>query len=74
MSIYDNSVTQKNEKDPQEVPGLSLVIKRKITLVRHGVTEWNKMFRYQGITDVPFLPRAKNRLKKAALRFSSVNL
>lgn len=70
MSIYDNSVTQKNKKDPQEVPGLSLVIKRKITLVRHGVTEWNKMFRYQGITDVPLSPEGEEQAKKAALRLS----
>lgn len=70
MSIYDNSVTQKNKKYPQEVPGLSLVIKRKITLVRHGVTEWNKMFRYQGITDVPLSPEGEEQAKKAALRLS----
>ncbi len=57
-----------NKKDPQEVPGLSLVIKRKITLVRHGVTEWNKMFRYQGITDVPLCPEGEEQAQKAALR------
>ena len=70
MSIYDNSVTQKNEKDPLETPGLSLVIKRKITLVRHGLTEWNKMFRYQGITDVPLSPEGEEQARRAALRLS----
>ena len=70
MSINYNSLTEKNKKDPQETPGLSLVIKRKITLVRHGITEWNKKFRYQGITDVPLAAEGEEQAKRAAMRLS----
>lgn len=70
MSINHSPVSTKSTKEPQETPGLSLVIKRKITLVRHGITEWNKKFRYQGITDVPLSPEGEEQAKKAALRLS----
>jgi len=70
VSINYNSLTEKNKKDPQETPGLSLVIKRKITLVRHGITEWNKKFRYQGITDVPLAAEGEEQAKRAAMRLS----
>lgn len=70
MSVNYSSVSRKSTKEPPETPGLSLVIKRKITLVRHGVTEWNKMFRYQGITDVPLSVEGEDQAKKAALRLS----
>lgn len=70
MSIYDNSVTQKNKKYPQETPGLSLEIKRKITLVRHGITEWNKSFRYQGVTDIPLSAEGEEQARRAAMRLT----
>mgnify|MGYP001767304141 FL=1 len=63
-------MSSERNKEPQETPGLSLVIKRKITLVRHGITEWNKKFRYQGITDVPLSPEGEEQAKKAALRLT----
>lgn len=69
--LKNHSSTLDNKKiSAPEAPGLSLVIRRKITLVRHGLTEWNKMFRYQGITDVPLLPEGEEQAKRAALRLS----
>ena len=68
--LKSHSLSSERNKEPQETPGLSLVIKRKITLVRHGITEWNKKFRYQGITDVPLSPEGEEQAKKAALRLS----
>ena len=71
MIVLKSHSSASNDKDAAlETPGLSLVIKRKITLVRHGITEWNKMFRYQGITDVPLAPEGEEQAKKAALRLS----
>ena len=58
------------ENDDRDAPGLSLQIKRKITLVRHGITDWNKSFRYQGVTDVPLSTEGEEQAKKAAIRLS----
>ena len=68
--LKSHSSAPNNKEGALETPGLSLVIKRKITFVRHGITEWNKMFRYQGITDVPLSPEGEEQAKKAALRLS----
>lgn len=68
--LKSHSSASNNKEGAQETPGLSLVIKRKITLVRHGLTEWNKMFRYQGITDVPLSPEGEEQARRAALRLS----
>ena len=68
--LKSHSSASNNKEGVLETPGLSLVIKRKITFVRHGITEWNKMFRYQGITDVPLSPEGEEQAKKAALRLS----
>jgi len=56
--------------EDRDAPGLSLQIKHKITLVRHGITDWNKKFRYQGVTDVPLSTEGEEQAKKAALRLS----
>lgn len=67
MSKNEN-LKQNDNGDMRETPGLSLSIKKKITLIRHGVTEWNKKFRYQGITDVPLAKEGIVQAEKTALR------
>ena len=57
-------------RDIGDAPGLSLQIKRKVTLVRHGITDWNKSFRYQGVSDVPLSTEGEEQAKKTALRLS----
>lgn len=70
MSNTDKTDLKKMSKG-QDAPGLSLQIRRKITLVRHGITDWNKKFRYQGISDIPLSAEGEEQAKKAALRLSS---
>lgn len=53
-----------------ESPGLSVSASRRIYFIRHGVTEWNKLYKYQGRTDIPFLKSGKEQAYRAALRLS----
>ncbi len=51
-------------------PGLALPGGRRIYFVRHGVTEWNKLYRYQGATDIPLCEEGMLQAKRAAVRMS----
>jgi broad specificity phosphatase PhoE len=42
-----------------------------VSLVRHGVTEWNKVHRYQGQTDVPLSDDGRAQAEQLAARFGS---
>lgn len=55
-----------------EAPGLALPAAKRIYLVRHGVTEWNKLFRYQGATDVPLSAEGEAQAERAGLRLSQL--
>ena len=48
--------------------------KRKILLVRHGETEWNSAFRFQGRTDVPLSERGLAQAGLLAQRLARVPL
>ena len=45
-----------------------------VSLVRHGVTEWNKVHRYQGQTDVPLSDDGRSQAKRLAERFQSMEI
>ncbi len=63
----------KNNTD--EAPGLSAPEGgRKIYFVRHGKTEWNNQFRYQGVTDVPLCDEGRAQARCAALRLSKLKI
>lgn len=53
-----------------EAPGLASSSGRRVVFVRHGKTEWNKLFRYQGATDVPLCPEGEEQARRAALRLA----
>lgn len=57
-----------------EAPGLGLPTARRIFLVRHGVTEWNKLFRYQGATDVPLSQEGEEQAERVGLRLSQFSV
>ncbi|MDR1514947.1 MAG: histidine phosphatase family protein [Synergistaceae bacterium] len=44
----------------------------RIFLIRHGETDWNKVFRYQGISDVPLNGEGLEQARKLAVRLSRV--
>jgi alpha-ribazole phosphatase/probable phosphoglycerate mutase len=44
----------------------------RVFLVRHGETDWNKDFKYQGSTDVPLNKEGLKQAEKLAVRLSSV--
>jgi len=48
--------------------------KRRILLVRHGETEWNSAFRFQGRTDVPLSERGLSQAGLLAQRLAGVPL
>lgn len=63
----------KNNNDAgqfDDTPGLAPPAARRIYLVRHGVTEWNKLFRYQGATDIPLSSEGEEQAERAGLRLS----
>lgn len=63
------------KKDIDEAPGLSAPDGgRKIYFVRHGKTEWNNQFRYQGATNVPLCAEGMEQAKRAGLRLSKLDV
>jgi len=48
--------------------------KRRLILARHGETEWNSAFRFQGRTDVPLGGRGLAQAELLALRLAKVPL
>lgn len=59
---------------PYDTPGLMTPAARRIYLVRHGVTEWNKLFRYQGSTDIPLSPEGEEQAERVGLRLSRISV
>lgn len=57
---------------PDEAPGLVQQAVRRIYLVRHGVTEWNKQFRYQGAADIPLSAEGEAQAERVGLRLSQL--
>ncbi len=47
---------------------------RRIFLLRHGKTEWNGQFRYQGKSDVPLNEEGRLQAQRAALRLTSLDI
>jgi len=45
-----------------------------VSLVRHGVTEWNKVHRYQGQTDVPLSDDGREQARRLGERFRSSSI
>ena len=66
--------TAKTNFETQEMPGLSAPGSRKVLLVRHGKTEWNKLFRYQGVTNIPLCPEGEEQAVRVALRLSTLSV
>lgn len=56
--------------DDFETPGLSGTRGRRIYFVRHGMTDWNKQFRYQGSTDIPLCEEGERQAQRAARRLA----
>lgn len=55
-------------KGEVETPGLSDGASRRMYFIRHGVTEWNKLYKYQGKTDIPLSQDGEEQAHRAALR------
>lgn len=69
----NNKANETSEMD--EAPGLSAPINgKKIYLVRHGKTEWNKTLRYQGITNIPLSEEGLEQARKVGLRFANAKV
>lgn len=47
---------------------------KKIFFIRHGRTEWNDQFRYQGATDIVLSDTGKEQARKAGLRFENIGI
>ena len=62
-----------NNHGAAEVPGLSAANGKRIYFVRHGMTEWNKLMRYQGSTDIPLSDRGRDQARRAGLRLRSLS-
>ena len=64
-----------DKKEMDDAPGLSAPnCGRKLYLVRHGKTEWNNQFRYQGATDVPLCAEGIEQACRVALRLARVKI
>lgn len=59
---------------PEDSPGLALHAVRRIYLVRHGVTEWNAQFRYQGSTDIPLSEEGCEQADRVGMRLSRLKV
>lgn len=64
-------IITKFKSEEQETPGLSASSGRRITLVRHGITEWNQLYRYQGVTNIPLSAEGEEQSQRVGLRFSA---
>lgn len=62
------------EATPEDSPGLTLHSVRRIYLVRHGVTEWNAQFRYQGSTDIPLSEEGLEQAERVGMRLSRLTV
>ncbi|MEG1777880.1 MAG: histidine phosphatase family protein [Angelakisella sp.] len=70
----ENVKTQNlTETQAKETPGLSNNPGRRVYFVRHGVTEWNKLYRYQGKTDIPLSAEGEDQALRVGLRFSALS-
>ena len=47
---------------------------RRVFLLRHGKTEWNGQFRYQGTSDVPLNEEGRSQAQRTALRLASLSI
>ncbi len=64
-----------NKNEVNEAPGLSAPITgKKIFFVRHGKTEWNNQFRYQGVTDIPLCEEGREQARRTGLRFAKAKI
>ncbi len=45
-----------------------------LILVRHGVTEWNKIGRWQGLTDIPLSAEGRNQANSAAETIRDIHI
>ncbi|MDO5116531.1 MAG: histidine phosphatase family protein [Synergistaceae bacterium] len=63
------------ENMADEAPGLSAPLNgRKIYFVRHGKTDWNNQFRYQGVTDIPLCEEGREQARLVGLRLAGAEL
>lgn len=70
----DNLNNAVSPEDAQETPGLAVSGGRRVYLVRHGITEWNRQFRYQGVTDIPLCPEGEEQARRVAGRLSGLDI
>ena len=60
-----------NKRETDEAPGLSAPDgERRIYFVRHGKTEWNNQFRYQGATNVLLCAEGREQARRAGAWFA----
>lgn len=50
------------------------MIHRRLLLVRHGRTDWNRTFRYQGTTDVPLDAEGRDQARRLGMRLNRQRL
>jgi alpha-ribazole phosphatase/probable phosphoglycerate mutase len=53
-----------------EAPGVLKSDGRRVYFVRHGVTEWNREFRYQGVSNIPLSEEGEVQATLTGLRFA----
>ena len=63
------------QPEAEAAPGLSAPGAGKtIYFVRHGKTDWNDQFRYQGATDIPLNDEGRKQARKAAARLAASDI
>lgn len=67
-------MSQENKNEREDAPGLAARSGKKVYLVRHGKTEWNNHFRYQGATDVPLSDEGIEQARRVASRLSQLDV